>query len=395
MKLPHDAIGPTDILQYRDCPSRFAFGMRRHAGDEPPESTTWANAYGSCIHDAIQVVEEEGLTDMEAVDRVWPTYQHWLEVEDVDRLVQDLETYRSRQVTGYRLIGTELELKIPLYTQEDGTVIHLRGRIDVLYQRIDNPGMFLMRDYKSSRWPKTEQEVHTDVQQWAYNLLVHEVYPECRTLVQIYDQLRYGEIPTRKSDQQREQIKTWLIRQVKAIVADEELAPKQNQFCPHCPLMFDCKVTHASTEFWRRKLAVVAPEEKVGRKVFVKLQSDDVEFQHYVDILPRAQVTMKTLERFVEAVKDALKQMPSERRDQFGYRLQERAGSRFSAEALQRIAEIMGPEFFHAAKLSKAALEDFYGKAGSEAADATPLNEIMALAEKTTGAIMVMPKRQS
>lgn len=395
MQLPNNEVGPTDVLAYRECPARFEFGMRRHTGDEPPEATTWANAYGSCFHDAAEVVENEGLTDVEAIDRVWPKWQHWLEPGDPERLAQDLQTYRTRSVTGYRLVGTEVELRMPLFQREDGEWIYLRGRIDVLYQRLDNPGVFLMRDYKSGRWPKTEAEVHNDIQQWTYNLLVHHHYPECETLVQIYDQLRFGEIPTRKSELQRKQIKNWLIRQVKAIVGDEDLEPKQNQFCPQCPLMFDCKVTHNATDFWRRKLAVIAPEEKVGRKIYVTLSKDEEEFGHYIDILPRAQVTLKMLERFVEAVKDTLKEMPTDRRDGFGYRLQERKGSRFPPEALQRIARIMGPEFWHAAKLSKSSLEDFYGKPGSEESQGTPLDEILALSEKTTGAIMVMPKRES
>jgi hypothetical protein len=36
-------------------------------------------------------------------------------------------------------------------------MIYLRTRIDRLYQRLDNPGVFVHVDYKSSRWPKTQR----------------------------------------------------------------------------------------------------------------------------------------------------------------------------------------------------------------------------------------------
>jgi hypothetical protein len=45
-----------------------------------------------------------------------------------------------------------------------------------------------------------QKEVHEDRQLWLTNLIVHEVYPECETLVQAYDQLNFGVLTTRKNE---------------------------------------------------------------------------------------------------------------------------------------------------------------------------------------------------
>jgi hypothetical protein len=388
MKLPNNEVGISDILRYRECPQRFGFDMRRHnpmperwalepgEKDDSPFRQSYAASYGSAAHDCIEYVEQHECSDEEAIDAVWPRYQEWLEPGDADRLKVDLEVYRSRVSTGYRLIGTEIEMRAPLFTHE-GVVIYFRGRIDVLYQHIDNGAIFLSRDYKSGRWPKSEQEVHEDVQQWAYNWLTHENYPECVTLVQQYDQLRFGSIPTRKSAQQRAQIKAWLIRQVKAILEDTTLKPKPNNWCYLCPLMLDCRVTHQAPDWWINRLAALAPEKKVGRKMVVQLTTEHGGFDIYTDILPRVKDARKVMERFEAAVEGVLKEMPDERRDELGYTLAKpRTLDVFGPDELRRIHAMMGDDFFQLASISKKALNEFYGEDSNEA------KQILALAGK-------------
>jgi hypothetical protein len=104
-------------------------------------------------------------------------------------------------VLGYRLVSAEVDMRVPLFKlTDDGEWIYFRFKIDALYQSLQNPGLFLMRDYKSSRWPKPIEEIHNDLQQWSYNFGVHEMFPECETLVQIYDQLRFGEVDDAPED---------------------------------------------------------------------------------------------------------------------------------------------------------------------------------------------------
>ncbi len=400
MKLPGDEIGISDIEQYRDCPQRMALGMRRHVElpdrfrlyegerDEAPEAESYPTAYGHATHAVIALVEEESVSDEEAIDRVWPEFQHHLEPGDIDRLKSDLQVYRTRSQTGYRLLGVEIELRMPLFEHE-GRMVYFRGRIDALYQRIDNPKIFLTRDYKSSRWPKSTQEVHNDRQQWSYNALVHYNYPECETLIQVYDQLRYGEIPTRKSQQQRSQIFRWLVLQVKAILGDDTLAPKQNQWCPYCPLVTDCRETHRSTNWWKAWLAASAPEVKDGRKIAVTLDADHVGLDFYVERLPDAKQTVKTLERFVEAVEGALKDLPEDRRRELGYELAKaRSRSSYDATAMRRIHEMLGDDFYHLAGISKSGLSEFYGE------DDARVAEISDMATSTQTAPSLKPAKK-
>lgn len=376
MKLPNSEVGISDILQYRDCPQKFALDMRRHEGEENPFRESYAASYGSAIHDVIEYVENNQCGDQEAIDAVWPKYQHWLEPADADRMAVDLETYRSRVSTGYRLIGTELEMRTPLFVH-NGEQIFFRGRVDVLYQHITSPAVFLTRDYKSSRWPRSEKEVQEDIQQWAYNWLVHENYPECERLTQQYDQLRFGSIPTTKTPRQRAQIRAWLIRQVTAILEDERFKPKPNRWCPTCPLVLDCSVTHMAPDWWINRLSALAPEKKVGRKIVVTLTKEHGGVDIYTDMLPRAKQAQKIIERYVAAVEELLKEMPEDRREEMGYTLAKpRTLDVFGPEELRKIHAMMGDDFFQLASLSKRAINEFYGEKSDRA------NEIIEMAGK-------------
>lgn len=378
MDLPNDEIGISDILDYRECPQRFSLSIQRHLpmpekfqlepGEkaDSPLRQSWATAYGSCVHDAIEVIENTQCSDDEALDAVWGKWQHWLGPDDLEDMKVDLQTYRTRSATGYRLIGTELEMRAPLFVHE-GRMIYFRARIDVLYQYIDNPTVYLSRDYKSSRMPKSEEEVHKDIQQWAYNFVICENYPEAETLIQEYDQLKFGVIPTRKNNQQRAQIKAWLIRQVKAMLADQVMKPTSNEWCYTCPLMADCRVTHMAPEFWINRLGALAPERKEGRKVVVQLTDEHAGFEVYLDVLPKAKKAYKVMERFIAAVEDVIREMPAERRVDTGYRFgKPPKQQKFGPDELRKVHQIMGEEFWQVAGITKKALGEFYGENSAE-----------------------------
>lgn len=387
MNLPNNEIGISDILQYRACAQQFGFGMRRwtelperfqlYPGekDEPPEAESYATAYGSCVHLAIQIVDERDCSDDDAIDEAWAKYQHWLEPDDLARLTTDLETWHQRRIEGFRLVGAELEFRIPLFKWGEDW-IYFRGKIDAVYQHIQNPSYFFTRDYKSSRWPKSAAEVHKDLQQWSYNFAIHEEFPECETLIQVYDQLRFGEIPTRKSPEQRKLIKEWLIRQVKAILNDNVLKPTMNDMCHWCPLVVDCRVTHRATDFWKNRIAALAPEKKVGRKIVVEL-TEGVGFDEYTEVLPKVKTVSKQFERFIAAVEDALKQMPPETREALGYELgNPRKLDKWDASALRLIYEELGDDMWHLVRLTKTDINAFYGENTPEA------DRLIALAHK-------------
>jgi hypothetical protein len=388
LQLPNNEIGISDILNYRQCPQQFAFGMRRHVElperfalypgerDEPPEHEGYASAYGHCVHDAVQMIEETGCADEFAIQETWKKHNHFLEPDDLERLKTDIATYHGRRVTGFRLIGAELELRVPLFVHR-GVQIYFRCRIDTLYQHLQNPGYFYSRDYKSSRFPKSEEEVHKDIQQWSYNMAVHEVYPECQTLVQVYDQFRYGAIPTRKTAAQRQTIKEWLILQVTAILEDDTLAPKRNDMCHWCPIMMDCRETHRSADYWINRLGALAPTKKEGRKLVMQLQPEVFGYETYTEMLPKVKDAMKVMERFVKTVEGDLKEMDEPTRAEHGYELgKPRRVDVWDAAAKRELYAELGDDFFQVVSFSKTEVEAFFGK-GSREAEA-----IFARAEK-------------
>jgi len=379
LQLPNDEIGISDILGYRACPQEFAHGMRRHVplpprfqvfaneGDEPPENESYASAYGHCVHDLVEMVETSGCSHDTAIDAVWPSYQHWLDPDDLDRLRGDLMTWEGRQVQGFRLVGAELELRVPLLVHE-GRQIYFRGRIDALYQHINNPTFFYSRDYKSSRWPKSEAEVHKDLQQWSYNWAIHEYYPECARLIQLYDQFRFGSIPTQKTPEQRVRLKDWLVRQVTAILNDDRLKPTANDMCHFCPILLDCRVTHMAADYWINRLGALAPEKKVGRKVVVQLTKEQTGYEVYAELLPRVKTAAKVMERFVAAVEGDLKEMDQSTRESLGYELSRpRRRDIWDADAKRQILAELGDDAVHLMRITKTDVEDFFGAGSDEA----------------------------
>lgn len=356
MKLPENAIGPTDIQSYRDCPRRFAFGMNRHTeAGEHPEAQGAATAYGSAIHEAIAFAEAKDATDTQAVQRAFDLYARWLDPEDLERMKNDLRTYRDRDYLGVRTVAVEKEMRVPLF-ELDGQTYYLRTRIDRLYQRIDNPGVFVHVDYKSSRHPKTQAEVDEDRQFWLTNFIVHEVYPECETLVQVYDALNFGALRVRpKSDEERELIREWAIHQITAIVADESLRATKNQWCPWCPIMESCPVIGRLTHYAMGEIAALAPAEKVGRKTVVNL--DPAIFEVYVEQLDDVGLALKVLKRFDESVRGTIKDMPATRQGELGYETRGRMKTSWPPEALRAAHEVLGDEFYEAIGLTKTAVE--------------------------------------
>lgn len=390
--LPSDSIGISDIMAWRECPRRMDFGMRRHTdAGEHPEAVTVSTAYGSAFHDIVEFVEREDAFDDEAVQHGFDHWARWLEPDDLERLRADLATYRARDYLGVRTIAVEGEFRVPLVTLPDGKIIFFRFKVDRLYQSLTDEGLFISIDYKTSRWRRTEEEVHSDVQQWAYNWGLHEVFPEIRHLSQFYDQLRYGAVPTSKTDAQRAQIKEWLTRHVLAILKDDErgadglLQPKLNDWCAYCPIAESCTVVADATDFALAKIAALAPERKEGRKTIVEL--DPARMDEYVAKLDDVQRAKKLLERYESSVRDVLLRMPQQRRESYGYDVREKKLDRFGPEALRRMHERLGDRFYEAAGVSKTAIERVLEDEDREF--------VLGLAEKTSGSPYVQRRTRN
>lgn len=396
MRLPDNSIGITDMNQYRECARRFHFGMARHTEEgERPEAESTNSAYGSAIHEALHAIET-GLTDDEAIQHAFDLYGKWLEPDDLERMKKDIATYHERDYLGVKTVAAEQDFKVPLMDwpcydcngsgkepvveavfddsiepyeapqcKECGgsgvITIYYRFKVDRLYQRLDSPGDFLHIDYKSSKWPRTQAEVDNDTQMWSYNWAVHEIWPECERLEQVYDQLMYGPIYTRKSAEKRAAIKQWLQKQATAILKDEHLEsdglmkPKFNKWCAYCEILPDCSVIPRLTDFAKSRIKVQR-EAIEGLDLGATLGADD--FSRFVDLLDLAIDGKKTMESYEEVVKDVLRDLPTSVRDELGWRLSDRSRTTWDPEGMRAAQQLLGDPFFDLISLAKKRLEE-------------------------------------
>jgi hypothetical protein len=358
------------------------FGMRRHdEGGEAPESWSPANAYGSACHLVIHLVDE-GSTDDEAIQAAFAEFSQWLDPADIGMLAHDLETYHQRNPKGVRTLVSEEDWSFPLFTHPTVGTVWFRFKLDRLYQRIAEPNRLIAVDWKTGKWIKSRAEVDKDLQMWSYNVGIHEVvadlYPELEgvELEQIYDQLRAGQEPTRKSAGQREEMKRWLTAAITAMIEDEEMAPSYNEFCPWCPLKMDCPVVRDElTDYATARIALLAPRNpKIKKdggesKVLGPPELDPARFEEYVAELPKVKRAKQVLEKFEETVREALKQLPAAELAQLrsseapaGYRVERRGRSKFNPEGLRIAHEEMGDDaFYQCVEMSGEALKRFYG----------------------------------
>lgn len=388
MKLPENAIGISDIQKHRECARKMGYQMRRWTeGEQPPEDQHPDTMYGTVFHDTVEITEEKDLSDDEALQFAFNRYARYLAPEDLEKLKLDLQTYRERDEVGVRTLANEKEVRVPLlewcydcgqrsigavceFCGQETATIYFRARIDRLYQRLDNEAVFLHRDYKSSKWPKSEEEVHKDPQMWSYNWIIHEYWPECESLTQIYDQLRYGEIPTRKSDEQREEIREWLVRQVISILeAEEPVEPTFNQWCPWCPIKQDCPVIDRLTDFEVARIKALLPADE---------EPDTDLLEVYVEKLGDVDTAIKTLEAYRDRVKGVVRELPDERKDALGFKLSPRSFDVWSPAALEAAHDILGEDFYNLVKLSKRQVNDFL-------ADDDRQELVLGLARKKSG----------
>lgn len=318
-----------------------------------PGSTNPNNAYGSAIHLAISVSEETG-NDQEAIDAAVAEYGAFLEPEDVEQLEEDLDIYHARDYSGVETVASEDNLRVPLM-EHNGETIYYRFTLDRLYRIINNPTAFIHLDYKSSAHRKSDKDVHRDPQLWTYNWAIYEMWPEVEDLTQIYDQLRFGSIPTRKNDSQREKIKRWLVSQVTAILNADHVDPSFNQWCPWCPIMVDCSEPKRTAEFAKTRIAELAPD---GTDV-ANLAAQDIDT--YVDPLYEFETVRKCIERYEEAVKGVIRELPQERRRELGFGLFPAAKDVWSVEGLRLAHSEVGDDFYHLVGMTKTRIKSLYG----------------------------------
>lgn len=395
MELPDDSIGISDLKDWQECPRRMSFKVQRFTEEgAPPEAEgNPTTRYGTAIHDAIEFVERTDCTNDDAVQHLLSNGHRWIDPEVAADIRADLDVYRERDPLGVRTVMVEGDIRVPIQgiRTSDGREVYYRAKIDRLYEYLDRPGHFLLRDYKSSRWPKTKAEVDDDKQMTAYDWALHEFMPEIEHLDIEYDQLNFGVIPTSRTDDERLNFEVWLRQAVVAVLDDDEvgpdglLVPSFNQWCPYCPIKMSCAVVPRLTQYAQAEIAKLAPSRKEGRKSVVDLDPDL--FDVYVAALDEVATARGVLESFEKAVKARLKDMPLDERAKYGYALQTRTLDVFSPEALGAIHRLLGDaEFYRLVSLSKEAVTRAVGS------DETKLKLIVGMADKRSGSPFVKKK---
>lgn len=378
MKLPAHPqggvqVGISDILQWRDCAVRMEFGMRRHDQGDPPESWSPENAYGSAIHLCIAMLDD-GATPDECAQAAFAEFKQWLDPSDISLLLEDMEKYLAREIVGVRTLLNEGEISIPLFTHPVVGKVWFRAKIDRLLQSLEDPAHLIHLDWKSSKWAKSHEEVSKDLQLWSYNLVIttwfEDLYPEVEgtRLEQLYDQLRYGQIPTSKGPDQRIQIRRWLITAITAIIDDEVADPTFNEWCPWCPLKMDCPVVqHQLTDWALARIAALMPRgEKLNKDGSVSKRPGKVELDadrigEYIELLPEVKRAARVLEAFDKELVGTMKQMADSDLHALGKRKTERSKRVFSSEAKRRIIEEVGlPTALMLFELSIAGVERYF-----------------------------------
>jgi hypothetical protein len=381
MDLPNDSIGISDILGWQDCARRMSFQMQRHVkGKEPPESHLGPTTrYGTAFHDAVEYIEREDATDEQAIGSLISNGHRWLTPDDIEHLKRDFGVYRSREPLGVRTVWNEQEIRVPLFIHE-GRQIYFRARIDRLYESLSTPGLYFHRDYKSSAWPKTQEEVDDDPQMESYAWAIREYLPEVDRLVQTYDQLQYGELDIKeKDDATLLRRRDWLVLAATAIIEDEDygpdglLVPSFNRWCPWCSIMESCAVVPMLTDYAQAEIEAADP-------------SDPSKFDYYVGQLEKVSVAKSVLERFERTVKSRLKSLPPHRRTALGYEVRSKTLDHFPAEALKAAHSMLGDAaFYEAVTLTKAAIE-------RSGLDSVKKKLLVGMADKRSGAPYVQRK---
>jgi hypothetical protein len=244
----------------RGCPRQFkAKYVEQRVADDGRSD---ALAYGSLFHRALYLMDEEQLTPEQALERVWPVRMDpafWSEAR------RDLTAYLERGASPtdrYGTIAVEQELSAHLYDDEDFGPVWIRAILDWLGVDLDAPGVLHAVDYKTNRHPPSVDDVRGDIQLKIQHLVVRENAARYGMrdprVVMHLDAVKWREVEVSYSDAEIEDLRTWLVAVVRAILRDEEALPVLNPGCGWCPVRGDCPAYTALPEVADQARGVLA-----------------------------------------------------------------------------------------------------------------------------------------
>ena len=225
----------------RGCPRKYkATYVEKRIPAEMVRS--YALDYGSMFHDVLFLMEEEGLTPDEALERAFPAHmppEAWKEARD------DLIGYLERGASPtdrFATLEVETELDALLYVDEEFGPVHFRGFIDWIGVDLDDLSTLHVVDYKTNRHPPTEADVRGDVQMKGYHWLVmqHAARWGARRVIVHLDAVKWREIEVAFTEEEIDDWHSWAVAVVRKILRDEDGEPMLNPGCDWCPVKKDC-----------------------------------------------------------------------------------------------------------------------------------------------------------
>lgn len=263
------------------------------------EPASAAASYGSLIHDALYLSEQEDLPPLpDALDKAVERLDVTIDAGLYDEAVRDLTKYMDREDRGRATIAVEQHLTAPL-VEIDGIQYFFGGYIDKLEIDPDDPHTIYVVDYKTNRQPPSQSSVDRNNQFTMYCALVRAnldkympgVDPDEVRFVGVMDAIKWYELETWKEGWQLDQFLDWLSAICRRIVADQDALPVLNDGCSWCPVKYDCP------EFKR----LPGKGDTIADRM-----STTTDLEQRVFLMQQAQLTIKGLDKIVKEVKAEL-----------------------------------------------------------------------------------------
>jgi hypothetical protein len=235
-----DLLGE-DAEGIRGCPRAYAL---TYSGDPVPEVPNRAAELGTVLHRALHRMETDDCGPEDALGAVWPATLGPDDYSDAqDILLGYLE--REGPMTRYATLSTELDLAVPLFTDDEHGPVVYRGIIDNLSIDPTCPDVVHLIDHKSSSRPVAVDSLQGDVQLRGYVWMIRQwwhqqygTYPS--RVVAHLDLLRYRDVAIEYTAYELEVWHGWACAMVRTMLRDTAAMPILNDGCTYCPVRWGC-----------------------------------------------------------------------------------------------------------------------------------------------------------
>jgi RecB family exonuclease len=264
---------------YETCARQYRFQYLDRL-EVPDEAEAIQLFLGSRVHEALEALHRELVRGrLLSLDELISTFRHHWERQWPKRVrfpnpTDAPETYRAageRHLSGYyrryhpfdreRTVAVERRLDFPL--DSEGRV-RVQGVVDRL--SITPDGVWEIRDYKTSAFLPTQQQLDRDRQLALYQIGVQHAWPEARRVQLVWHYLAHDlELRSERTPEQQDAVRRDVLDLVGRIETDEEFPTSVGQHCDWCSYKPVCPA-------WRHVVETAAmPPERFRQDAGVQL----------------------------------------------------------------------------------------------------------------------------